>query len=43
MPGNTEPFRSGVRILPSTLNITFMEPTSSMYLRWTPSSHSTWL
>ena len=21
----------------------FIEPTSSMYLRWTPSSHSTWL
>ena len=42
MPGSTEPVRAGVMIFPSTLNMTFMEPTSSIYFRWTPSSHSTW-
>ncbi len=42
MPGSTEPVSSGVTTVPPILNITFMEPTSSIYFRWTPSSHSTW-
>ena len=32
---------AGVTISPSILNITFIAPTSSMYLRSTPSSHKT--
>ena len=43
IPGRTEPVSSGVTTVSPIWNITFMEPTSSIYLRWTPSSHSTWL
>ena len=42
MPGRMLPSSSGVTISPSILKKTFIEPTSSTYLRSTASSHSTW-
>ena len=33
MPGRTEPVSSGVSTVSPTWNMTFMEPTSSIYFR----------
>ena len=41
-PGRMLPFRAGVTTLPPILKKMFIEPTSSIYLRSTPSSQSTW-
>ena len=43
MPGSTVPVHGAVRTTPPILKKQFMLPTSSTYLRSTPSSHSTWL
>ena len=40
-PRRIEPVSMGVTTVPLILNMTFMPPPSSTYLRSTPSSHST--
>src|SRR4029453_5107853 len=42
-PGRMVPVRGGVMISSSIFTMMFMVPTSSRYLRCTPSSHSTWV
>ena len=41
MPGRTLPVSFGVTTVPLILNMTFIEPTSSMLRRVTPSSQRT--
>ena len=41
IPRKMEPVSAGVTTVPPILNMTFMPPPSSTYLRSTPSSHKT--